>query len=591
MYHKSKNKIMVIGHKNPDTDSICSAIAFANLMNRANNQAAEKHGSRTETGYSQAEGLQAALPLQTPASLAGQSGQTDYYEPCRAGVISAETAFVLRRFHFQIPHLRLDVRAQVSDLGIRREPGILPDTSLRDAWELMKEKELPTLPVVDKSGALLGVIAVRDIAMANMDILDSNAFAGTNVPVRNILRSINGVLINGNEDSLISKGRITIGASNVESIKEKFLEDDILIVGDQRENQLCAVELGASVVILCVTESVDDEIVELAKARGCVLIRTKNDTYTTARLLTQSIPVSNYMKSDVLVFEPSTQIDEVKDTMSRERYDYFPVVDHGRVTGLISKRNLLSLKKKQLILVDHNEKSQCVDGYEEAEILGIIDHHRIGDIETTGPILFRNVPVGCSSTIINDMYHEMGVEITPDIAGIMCCAILSDTLAFRSPTCTPRDRAAAEELAAIAGVDCLQLASEMFDAGEDLTGKTAETIYHNDLKILRSNELRIAIAQGTFNSPSNLKKAEEIISGYIGDVLDGEKVDLAFYVATSIPDQSSDVIYAGSQAEMILNRAFKTTPGSFGLGLRIQGLVSRKKQFVPGIINAMQDQD
>ena len=552
MNQKSKNKIMVIGHKNPDTDSICSAIAFSNLMNKAGGQ--------------------------------------QVYEPCRAGVINAETAFVLNRFHFQIPRLKLDVHAQVSDLDIREETGISPETSLREAWERMKEKELQTLPIVNADGGLLGVIAVRDIAMANMDFFDSGVLAEANVPVRNILHSIGGVLISGEEDMVVKKGRITIGASNVASIRENFIEDDILIVGNRKENQRVAVELGASMVIACVTESVDEEITQKAKESGCILIRTKNDTYTTARLLTQSIPVSNYMKTDVLVFEPSTQIDEVKDTMSRVRYDYFPVIDHGRVRGLISKRNLLSLKKKQLILVDHNEKSQCVDGFEDAEILGIIDHHRIGDIETTGPILFRNVPVGCTATILTDMYHEMGVEITPEIAGILCSAILSDTLAFRSPTCTQRDRNAAAELAGIAGIDCMEFAAEMFDAGEDLTGKTAETVYHNDLKILRSGDLRIAIAQGNFNSQANLQKAEELVSKYIEQVLETEHVNLAFYIATSIRDQSSDVIFAGSQAESVLKRGFKTAPGRFGQGVRIKGLVSRKKQFVPGLLSVLQEQ-
>ncbi|MDO5140975.1 MAG: putative manganese-dependent inorganic diphosphatase [Eubacteriales bacterium] len=558
-YREDNDRIMVIGHKNPDTDSICSAIAYAHLMNKVREE-------RINNG-------------EAPESIKA-------YEPCRAGVISPETSFVLDRFHFPIPRLCLDVKAQVSDLNIREEHGILPDISLREAWEQMKNKELQTLPVVDETGSLTGVISVKDIAMANMDILDSNALINANVPIGNILSTISGELLNGDPEGRINKGRITIGASRPEAMEGNFLKDDIVILGNRSEMMLRAIELGASAVIVCMCDRVPGQVIELAKDNDCILIRTLNDTYTTSRKLNQSIPVGNYMKTeDVMCFEPSSLLDDVRELMSSVRYDYFPVVEEKKVIGLISKRNFICLKKKQLVLVDHNEKSQCVDGYEEAEILAIIDHHRIGDIETTGPIIFRNVPVGCTATIITDMYHENRIEITPEIAGILCCAILSDTLAFTSPTCTAKDEQTAKELACIAGVDYRQLSSDMFDAGEDLTGKTSEAIFKNDYKILRSNGLRIAIAQGTFNSPGNLHKAENKMNAYINEVLSGEKVDLAFYIATSIPSKSSDVIYAGDNAEQILKKGFHCEESDFGL--RISGLVSRKKQFVPALINAL----
>ncbi len=551
-------KIMVIGHKNPDTDSICSAIAYADLMNKVRDK-------RIREGYSECDAV---------------------YEPCRAGVINPETNFVLERFRFPIPRLCLDVHAQVSDLDIREEQGIGPKTSIREAWDMMRIRDTSTLPVADENGMLLGIITIKDIAMANMDTLDARAFLKANVPLQNVIDTIGARLINGDPETVLSgNGKVSIGASTPEAIKELFEKSDILIVGNRYEALKCAVELGASLVIACMATDVSEEITHIAKKNGCNLICTTKDTYAASRLLNQSVPVSNYMKTDVISFEPTAQVEDVKEIMSNVRYNYFPVTEQGRVIGLISKRNLISLKKKKLVLVDHNEKSQCVDGFDEAEIMGIIDHHRIGDIETTGPIIFRNVPVGCTATIINDMYRENGLVPPKGIAGLLLSAILSDTLCFKSPTCTHRDKVAAMELAKLANVDYMKLASDMFDAGEDLTGKTAESVFRNDCKILRNNNMRIEIAQGTFNSPANLKKAEQMVSDYIGEILVNDKLDLAFYIATSIGEQSSEVIFAGENAEELLKKAFKTEQGE--LGLIVRGLVSRKKQFVPSLLQAL----
>ena len=553
-------KITVIGHKNPDTDSICSAIAYADLMNKLRDK-------RLSEGYDKCEAV---------------------YEPCRAGVISPETSFVLERFHFPIPRLCLDVHAQVSDLDIREESGIAADTSVREAWELMRVRDVSTLPIADEDGQLKGVITVKDIAMANMDALDARAFLKSHVPLHNIIDTIGAKLINGDPDDIISgDGKVSIGASTPEAIRELFEKDDILIVGNRYETLKCAVELAHSLVIACMTQDVPEEIVHTARRNGCRLICTLKDTYAASRLLNQSVPVDNYMKTDVICFEPTELIEDVKEVMSRVRYNYFPVTEHGRVRGLISKRNLISLRKKRIVLVDHNEKSQCVDGFDEAEIMGIIDHHRIGDIETTGPIIFRNVPVGCTATIIWDMYKENGLIPPKGIAGLLLSAILSDTLCFKSPTCTHRDKVAAEELSALAEVDSLKLAADMFDAGEDLTGKTAEAVFRNDCKILRSNNLRIGIAQGNFNSPANLRKAEEMIAGYIDEVLVGDRLDLAYYIATNIGEQSSEVIYAGNRAKELIARAFKAEPGKYGYV--VKGLVSRKKQFVPALLAAIEE--
>lgn len=553
---------MVIGHKNPDSDSICSAIAYAGLMNAVREKNIRE----------------------------GMKDCGKEYEACRAGVINKETEFVLRRFGFQIPRLCLDVRAQVSDLDIRDELGIPSSTSLRNAWRMMIEHDITTLPVIHHDGQLEGIITVQDIAMANMDSLEADVLSKAKVPLRNLLETIDGELICGNPERIIDKGRVTIGAGSPEAMENKVKEGDIVMVGDRYEAQLCAIELGASMVIVCLESRIARTITKLAAEHDCTLISTPYDTYTASRLVNQSIPVGNHMQTKVTTFAPTTPLDEVREVMGRVRFDYFPVVDsEGVVKGLVSKRNLIDLKHKEMVLVDHNEKSQCVDGFEEADILGIIDHHRIGDMETTGPIYFRNQPVGCTATIIYDMYNEYGVEITPQTAGLLCCAILSDTLKFRSPTCTPKDCRTAMELARIAGEDLDRLASDMFDAGEDLSGKTPDGIFHNDCKILRHGNVRMAIAQGTFNSTTNLEKAEKIISFYITEVPGNEKVDMAFYLATSIGDQSSEVLYAGKNADLLLQEAFgaDTADGK----AHLDGVVSRKKQFVPGLISALDDSD
>ncbi|MBQ7174999.1 MAG: putative manganese-dependent inorganic diphosphatase [Lachnospiraceae bacterium] len=553
-------KVMVIGHKNPDTDSICSAICYANLRNRIRER-----------------NLQSGLE---------DDGRV--YEPCRAGVINKETEFVLHRFGFELPRLCLDVRAQVSDLDIRGELGIPSGTSLRNAWRKMIEQDISTLPVVHGNGHLEGVITVSDIAMANMDSLEADILSKAHVPVRNILETIEGELINGDAEGFIDRGRLIIGAGSPEAMEDIVEEGDIVIVGDRYEAQLCAIELGASVVIVCLANKIAKTIRKLAEENHCMLIATHYDTYTVSRLINQSIPVGNHMQTKVMCFTPATSLDEVREAMSRVRYDYFPVVDDEDIVhGLVSKRNLINLKRKELVLVDHNEKSQCVDGFEEAEILGIIDHHRIGDMETSGPILFRNQPVGCTATIIYHMFREHGIGIEPPIAGLLCCAILSDTLKFRSPTCTKKDRDAAADLAVIAGVDLDQLASDMFDAGEDMTGKTPDGVFHNDCKTLRHNGMRLAIAQGTFNSVASLEKAEQMIAGYIDEVPEREGLDMAFYLATGIQDQSSDVLYAGRGADALLREAFRTE--TEGGKVHLPGVMSRKKQFVPALLDALEN--
>lgn len=545
---KPEQKVIVIGHKNPDTDSVCSAIAYAHLQN-------EIHGG----GYSAA----------------------------RAGTLSNETDFVLTKFGLKNKSmLVLDVEPTVADMDERRVDPISQVTSLRNAWNTMRDNDVHTLPIVDGDSMLEGVITLQDIAVADMDSLDGCPLSEAPIPVANLIESLDAKLLVGEATTLLNRGKVAIGAGSTDVIEDVVAEGDVVIVANRLESQMSALEESASCLIICLADEIDKKVLDAAKERGCVVLSTDCTTYRAARLISQSVPVSHFMSRDVEAFTPGTTLEEVREVMSRVRYNHFPVIDKdGCYHGLVSKRNLISYKKKNLVLVDHNEKSQCVDGFEQANILGIIDHHRLGDIETTGPMFFRGMPVGCTATIIKGLYEEAGIEIPAEIAGIMCCAILSDTLAFRSPTCTAMDKAAAEELAKIAGENIENLAAEMFEAGENLDDRTPVSLFNIDCKVLRVSDKKIAIAQGTFYTENNRQKGIEMIKSCIEDELRIKGCDAAFYLATSIIDRSSDVIYAGEEAAQILGDAFHI--GIDEDTVCLPGLVSRKKQFVPAVMGVV----
>ena len=548
MEEKTRN-IGVIGHRNPDTDSICSAIAYARLKNIL-----------TGGGY---------LPL-------------------RAGDINGETEYVLERFGVQAPALCPDVSAQVMDIDIREVPGVDGNTTVRQAWEMMRDGEISTLPITDQSGRLSGIITLKDLAMANMDMAGTRFLADSHTPYANILETLNGTLITGDISGCVSGGKIVIGAASPELMEEVVQEGDIVLVANRYEAQFCAIEMGAACIVVCTGSAVPKTLVHLAQTHGCIIISTPYDTYPAACKLSQSVPIGHYMvKDNLLCFRTTDSVEDVKEVMGKVRYVYFPVLDtEGKYIGVISRRNLLNMRRKQLILVDHNEKTQCVDGWEEAEILEIIDHHRIGNIETSGPVYFRNQPVGCTATVIYQMYQENEVPVDPETAGILLAAILSDTLKFQSPTCTPLDRRVAEELAKRSNVEIDELAQSMFEAGEALDGKTAEDVFQQDYKTFDHGQLTIGVGQGSFISAGNFEKARSMMEEYLPGAQPVLGVDMAFYMLTSLRDQSTLVICAGDGAEALLHRAFPQEGEKTNL---LPGVVSRKKQFLPRLLQALQE--
>ena len=540
-------EVLIIGHRNPDTDSVCSAIAYAELKRRLT-------GGR--------------------------------YTACRAGELSAETAWVLGRFGLAAPALCEDVSPQVRDVEIRRTPGVSGEVTVRTAWELMRDRDISTLPVTDADGRLLGIVTLRDLAVAHMDSLDTLALSQARTPYADIARTLNGRVVLGDPRGVMARGRVLVGAGSPETIAAALEPGDLMLVANRLSSQRAAVENGAGCVVLCLSAEISPELLALAAQRNCTLISTPLDTYRAAYFINQSVPLRHYLVSEnLLVFSLSTPLEDAVRVMSRTRHVYFPVLDgDGLYCGVISRRNLLNRSRKQLILVDHNEKSQCVTGWEDAEILEIIDHHRVGGLQTMSPIFFRNQPVGSTASIVREMYREQGVPLSPALAGGLCCAILSDTLMFRSPTCTELDRESVRALAEIAGENWETLGEAMFEAGEDLSRKTGEDILYQDYKVFSASGVSLGIGQSSFLSAGARERAGALVAPLLGTALAPGGVSLAYYLLTDIRGEASTVLCAGAGAEALLREAFGLPDGA---PLLLPGVVSRKKQFVPALLDAL----
>ncbi len=544
-------KVVVIGHTNPDTDSICAAIAYAELKNRTSDLVCE---------------------------------------PRRAGKLNAETGYVLQRFGVPVPRMCTDVNPKVRNVDYRRIDGISRDTSMRAAWEIMRDQQIDTLAVVDDARELEGLITVKGIAMANMDVFDNRVLAKSRTTYRNILSTLNGTMLVGSEDGVCDeRARVIIGAASPELLENTIQSGDIVILSNRYESQLCAIEMEASLIIVCQGAKVGKTIVKLAEENGVAIMSVPCDTYAAGKLISQCAPIGYFMDTeDLLKFTLLTTVDDAIGVMAKVRHRYFPILDEeGKYCGMLSRRNILSLQKRRIILVDHNESTQAVEGFEQSEILEIIDHHRIGSLETAGPVYFRNQPVGSTCTIIAQMYQEAAVDIPVPIAGLMLSAILSDTLKFSSPTCTPLDRRVAETLAQIAGVDIDRYAGEMFEAGERLDDKSAEDVFMQDFKIFMCGDARFGVAQGNFLTRSNLDAARKLLEDYLPEALVRQNVEDVYVLLTDIQASESVVICCGTHAARILQDAFDAAPAADGSTL-LPGVVSRKKQFIPKVMDAYQ---
>ena len=548
---QTAHKVVVIGHRNPDTDSICSAIAYAELKNKTSDLVCEAR---------------------------------------RAGKMNQETEFVLKKFGVTPPRMCTDVNPKIRDVDYRQVPGIPGSTSLRKAWEIMRDQKIDTLPVTSEDDELQGVITVKDIATANMDLFDTGILAKSRTSYRNILETLGATMVVGSEDAECTTGHIRIGTATPEMLESNMEKGDIVILTNRYESQLCAIEKEASLIIICNGAKVGRTIQHIAAETGVAIMSAPCDTYAAAKLISQCAPISYYMtRDDIMKFTLVTPVADVTRVMAKVRHRYFPILDaDGKYCGMISRRNIINLRKRRIILVDHNEATQAVEGFDQAEILEIIDHHRIGSLETSGPVYFRNQPVGCTATIVTQMYDENGVTIPQKIAGLLLAAILSDTLVFRSPTCTPIDVSAANRLAKIAGVDINEFANEMFEAGEKLDGKTAEEVFLQDFKVFMCGDIRFGVAQGSYMTRKNLTAAEALLKPYLEEARNKQNVEDIYMLLTDVPKEESVVICNGRYAAEVLTDGFDTQPAA-DASWTLPGVVSRKKQFIPALMTAYQE--
>ena len=540
--------VYVIGHKNPDTDSICSAIAYAELKNIL-------HGG----GYCAA----------------------------RAGQINQETQYVLNFFQVSAPKYVGDVMTDIRDIEIRKTQGVSGQISLKKAWNMMRALGVVTLPITDNQ-RLQGLITIGDIANAYMDVYDNCILSVAQTPYRNILETLDADMLIGDETAVYTKGEVVIAAANPDVMEDYIHEGDMVILGNRYESQLCAIEMNAACIVVCMGAKVSQTIRKLAQEHNCSIIVTPHDTFTVARMINQSMPISHFMKQDGLItFKVTEKTEDIKGIMGQKRYRDFPILGlEGNYIGMISRRNLLNLRRKQVILVDHNEASQTVDGINYADILEIIDHHRIGTLETLEPVFFRNQPLGCTATIIYQMYRESGVDIPKGIAGLLMAAIISDTLMFRSPTCTAVDQAAARRLSEICGVEIEEFAIDMFSAGSDMSSRTAKEIFNQDRKKFQVNEHSFIVSQINSMNTIELSEVKEKLIPYLNKKFDSLDVEMCYIMLTNIVKEDTELLCFGEKAKEVARSAFQLPEDMEDIILK--GLVSRKKQLIPSIVTILQ---
>ena len=548
---RNQEKIFVIGHKNPDTDSICSAIAYADIKNR--------------------------------------TSQKVKYIPKRAGQINEETEYVLNRFGMQPPGYLSNIGTQIKDMDIRMSPEADKSMSLKNAWDLMMEKSIVSLPIRDREGQLEGLITIGDIAKTYMDTTDSYLLSRAKTQYRRIAETIAGTVVEGNEHGYFTKGKVLVGTANPEMLKAYIEPDDLIIMGDREEDHLQAIAQNVSCIIVGMGIEVSEKVIKLAHEREIAIIMSPYDTFTIARLINQSIPVRYIMKTDNLVtFNTEDFTDDIQNEMIKHRHRAFPVINKkGKCIGTISRRNFLDMHRKKVALVDHNEKDQAVDNIDKAEIVEIIDHHKLGSLETMVPISFRNQPVGCTATILYEMYGEQKLEISPSIAGLLCAAIISDTLMFRSPTCTLSDKMAAGALALIAGINSEQFATEMFKAGSNLKDKSPEEIFYQDYKkFIAEDEINFGVGQISSMDSDELAEIKERLVPFMVSECGRHGVTRVFFMLTNIIEESTELLYYGEGSEEMARIAFhmESKDGVFDL----KGVVSRKKQLIPALMEAAQ---
>jgi manganese-dependent inorganic pyrophosphatase len=542
-----KDYVYITGHRNPDTDSICSAIAYAEFKNKT---------------------------------------QKVNAIPVRLGDISRETKFILDYFGVEPPRLIDTVKVQVEDLNIDTIAPVSPEISIKMAWALMKQNNSKTLPVVNEDNNLIGLVSVSNLTSTYMDVWDNTILSKSNTKLENIMDTLAAAAIYVHGASPTFHGKIIVTAMHPSTIESLIEEGDIAICGDRLDTQEIILKSKASLLIITGKHDVEESIIEKAKEVGCTILSTPYDSFTAARLITQSIPVSYVMAKDNLVsFSTEDFVEDIKDIMLETRYRSYPVLDKdNQVIGSISRYHLISQNKKKVILLDHNEKTQSVHGLEDAEVVEIIDHHRIADVQTGNPIYFRNEPVGSTSTIVASIFFENGIRPSKKVAGLLCAAIISDTLLFKSPTATNVDRINLKRLAEIANIDVDKFAKEMFKAGTSLKDKTPDQIFHQDFKTFTLNNMKVGVSQaGTMDLENFYPIKDEMIALMEKKALENG-FSLLILMLTDILKGGSEFLVVGEEKDLV-SRAFNVKLQ--GCSVYLPGVISRKKQVIPPLTAAI----
>lgn len=542
-----ENVVYVTGHKNPDSDSICAAYSYAEFKNKTSD-----------------------LPAVA----------------VRLGKVNQETQFILDYFGVEAPKYLETVKLKVEDLEIDTIKPIAENTSLKMAWNVMRDNHLKSLPVADEAGRLTGVISISNLTSAYMDIWDNNILAKSNTSIENIMDTLSATPIYINEACKVFSGKIAVTAMQPESLKEIVTEGDIAIVGDRPDVQEALIDIKTSLIIITGSHKLEEKLLSRAKENGVTVISTPHDSFTASRLIVQSIPVSYVMATeDLVAFTTDDLVDDIKDIMAETKYHSYPVSNSaGKVIGTISRYHLISKNKKKVIQVDHNERGQSVDGLEDAEILEIIDHHRVADIQTNNPIYFRNEPIGSSSSIVAKCYFERGIQPTREVAGLLCGAIISDTLLFRSPTCTEQDKEIAAKLAEIAGINMEEFAKEMFKAGTSLQGKTVDEIFNQDFKPFTMGEVKVGVAQVNTMDIEGFMPLKDEMLDYMGKKANEEGYDVVMLLLTDILTEGSQILVAGERPDYVEKTFNVTLEDSMAF---LPGVLSRKKQVIPPLTNVI----
>ena len=542
--------VYVSGHRNPDTDSICSAIAYSYLLNATNKYNAV---------------------------------------PVRLGEINRETEYVLKRFGVEHPVLLKTVKQKVEDLNYDKVTVFSKDLTLKTAWFLLKQQNLKSAPILDEHGQLLGLLSTSNIIEGYMDQWDSEVLKKAKTPVENVIDTLEANVIYLNEALKVINGDIHIAAMSGNEAKKRIHENDVVIVGGDRSDDLEElISVKPSLIILTGSLTSNEHVVNKCKEQGISIVSTPFNTYQTSQQIVQAVPVEYVMiKGDIKTFSTDDTLDYMKEVMSETRYRGYPVIDlNNRCVGSISRFALLKGLRKKVILVDHNERGQSIPGIEEADILEIVDHHRVADIQTVGPLLFRGEPLGSTATIVTKIFDELDVEMPSHIAGLLLGAVVSDTLLFKSPTCTPVDTKIAKKLAEIAGVDIQEFAMEMFKAGTSLVGKTVDEIFNQDFKKFSFDNLQVGVAQVNSMDIEGFLPYKKDMLDYMNKFAEDNNLEFTLLLLTDIINANSEIFVGGPRPELVekaFNVQLTECQGT------LAGVISRKKQVVPAITAIMSE--